>query len=190
MPYIFGKLWHLAIIWAIRKEFQCILQGVRILLAKYTRISPTSENDSYHNMAHISKYFWMLSLLGILKRYIWDDHRYQFWIFVGHVYYNVQIWCQFLCDRKEVWESCTHQLCFEAQLLFIVSLLIASRCLIAEQPLSAPVRLAEYLLSVFVRLESVWLLAEGLLIVGTFHCYSSFAKLVLLENVVDYKYPF
>ena len=47
MPYIFGKLWHLAIIWAIRKAFQCILQGVRILLAKYTRISPTSENESY-----------------------------------------------------------------------------------------------------------------------------------------------
>ena len=46
MPYIFGKLWHLAIIWAIRKAFQCILQGVRILLAKYTRISPTSENES------------------------------------------------------------------------------------------------------------------------------------------------
>ena len=47
MPYIFGKLWHLAIIWPIRKAFQCILQGVRILLAKYTRISPTSENESY-----------------------------------------------------------------------------------------------------------------------------------------------
>ena len=47
MPYIFGKLWHLAIIWAIRKAFQCILQGVRILLAKYTPISPTSENESY-----------------------------------------------------------------------------------------------------------------------------------------------
>ena len=47
MPYIFGKLWHLAIIWAIRKAFQCILQGVRILLANHTRISPTSENDSY-----------------------------------------------------------------------------------------------------------------------------------------------
>ena len=47
MPYIFGKLWHLTIIWAIRKAFQCILQGVRILLAKYTWISPTSENDSY-----------------------------------------------------------------------------------------------------------------------------------------------
>ena len=45
--YIFGKLWHLAIIWAIRKAFQCILQGVRILLAKYTRISPTSDNESY-----------------------------------------------------------------------------------------------------------------------------------------------
>ena len=47
MPYIFGKLWHLAIIWAIRKAFQCILQCVRILLANHTRISPTSENDSY-----------------------------------------------------------------------------------------------------------------------------------------------
>ena len=47
MPYIFGKLWHLAIIWAIRKAFQCILQGVRILLANHTWISPTSENDSY-----------------------------------------------------------------------------------------------------------------------------------------------
>ena len=47
MPYILGKLWHLAIIWAIRKAFQCILQGVRFLLAKYTRISPTSENESY-----------------------------------------------------------------------------------------------------------------------------------------------
>ena len=47
MPYIFGKLWHLAIIWAIRKAFQYILQGVRILLAKYTRFSPTSDNESY-----------------------------------------------------------------------------------------------------------------------------------------------
>ena len=47
MPYIFGKLWHLAIIWAIRKAFQFILQGVRILLANHTRISPTAENDSY-----------------------------------------------------------------------------------------------------------------------------------------------
>ena len=47
MSYRFGKLWHLAIIWTIRKAFQCILQGVRILLAKYTRISPTSENESY-----------------------------------------------------------------------------------------------------------------------------------------------
>ena len=46
MPYIFGKLWHLAIIWAIRKAFQCILQGVRFLLANHTRLSPTSDNDS------------------------------------------------------------------------------------------------------------------------------------------------
>ena len=47
MSYRFGKLWHLATIWAIRKAFQCILQGVRFLLAKHTRLSPTSENDSY-----------------------------------------------------------------------------------------------------------------------------------------------
>ena len=47
MSYIFGKLWHLAIIWAIRKAFQCILQGVRFLLANHTRLSPTSENESY-----------------------------------------------------------------------------------------------------------------------------------------------
>ena len=46
MPYIFGKLWHLAIIWAIRKAFQCILQGVRFLLAKQTRLSGTSDNMS------------------------------------------------------------------------------------------------------------------------------------------------
>jgi len=47
MSYIFGKLWHLAIIWPIRKSFKCILQGVRFLLANHTRLSPTSENDSY-----------------------------------------------------------------------------------------------------------------------------------------------
>ena len=47
MPYIFGKLWHLAIIWAIRKAFQCIPQGVRFLLAKQTRLSGTSDNESY-----------------------------------------------------------------------------------------------------------------------------------------------
>ena len=48
MPYIFGKLWHLAIIWAIRKAFQCILQGARFLLANQTRLFPTSDNESYH----------------------------------------------------------------------------------------------------------------------------------------------
>ena len=56
MPYIFGKLWHLAIIWTIRKAFQCILQGVRILLANHTRISPTSDNDSYI----LSCYCWAI----------------------------------------------------------------------------------------------------------------------------------
>ena len=49
----FGKLWHLAIIWATRKAFQCILQGVRFLLANHTRLSPTSENESYP-LAYIS----------------------------------------------------------------------------------------------------------------------------------------
>ena len=47
MSYIFGKLWHLAIIWAIRKSFQWILQGVKFLLANHTRFSPTSDNDSH-----------------------------------------------------------------------------------------------------------------------------------------------
>ena len=47
MSYIFGMLWHLAIIWAIRKAFQCILQGVRFLLAIHTLLSGTSENESY-----------------------------------------------------------------------------------------------------------------------------------------------
>ena len=47
MSYIFGKLWHLAIIWSIRKSFQCIPQGVRFLLAKQTWLSGTSDNESY-----------------------------------------------------------------------------------------------------------------------------------------------
>ena len=55
MPYIFGKLWHLAIIWAIRKAFQSILQGVRILPANHTRLSPTSDNESYINVL-----FWKI----------------------------------------------------------------------------------------------------------------------------------
>ena len=47
MSYIFGKPWHLAINWAVRKAFQCILQGVIFLLAKQTRLSGTSDNESY-----------------------------------------------------------------------------------------------------------------------------------------------
>ena len=38
MSYIFGKLWHSAIIWPIRKSFQCILQGVRFLLSNHTLV--------------------------------------------------------------------------------------------------------------------------------------------------------
>ena len=55
MSYIFGKLWHLAIIWPIRKSFQCILQGVRFLLAKQTRLSGTSDNESYLDQTSASK---------------------------------------------------------------------------------------------------------------------------------------
>ena len=47
MSYIFGKLWHSAIIWPIRKSFKCILPGVRFLLAKQTRLSGTSDNMSH-----------------------------------------------------------------------------------------------------------------------------------------------
>ena len=35
---------------AEQKAFQCILQGVRFLLANHTRLSPTSENESYPYM--------------------------------------------------------------------------------------------------------------------------------------------
>ena len=58
MSYIFGKLWHLAIIWAIRKAFQCILQCIRFLLANQTRLSPTSDNDSYSSDV---SYTWFVS---------------------------------------------------------------------------------------------------------------------------------
>ena len=66
MPYIFGKLWHLAIIWAIRKAFQCILQGVRILLANHTRISPTSDNESYCCFTNSSEFQDSASFIVIL----------------------------------------------------------------------------------------------------------------------------
>ena len=66
MPYIFWKLWHLAIIWPIMKSFQCILQGVRFLLANQTLLSGTSENESYAQHNEISKHMicfstWKLS---------------------------------------------------------------------------------------------------------------------------------
>ena len=54
MSYIFGKLWHSAIIWPIRKSFQCILQGVRFLLASQTLLSGTSENESYQQKLQVA----------------------------------------------------------------------------------------------------------------------------------------
>ena len=52
MSYFFGKLWHSAIIWPIRKSFQCTLKGVRFLLAIQTRLSGTSDNESYMNSSN------------------------------------------------------------------------------------------------------------------------------------------
>ena len=69
MSYIFGKLWHLAIIWAIRKAFQCILQGVRFLLANQTRLSPTSDNESY-----LPLFFFLVkhvSLFSLSSMFLW-----------------------------------------------------------------------------------------------------------------------
>ena len=85
MPYIFGKLWHLAIIWAIRRAFQCILQGVRILLANHTRISPTSDNDSYpHNEKRICVciIFWSGIISNGPKMQIFGP-KCQFWAKFG-----------------------------------------------------------------------------------------------------------
>ena len=55
------------------QEIQCILQGVRFLLANHTQLSPTSENDSYlvsecllYGLAILGKnpFFLFLILIG------------------------------------------------------------------------------------------------------------------------------
>ena len=69
MPYIFGKLWHLAIIWAIRKAFKCILQAVRFLLANHTRLSPTSDNKSYTNATSFIYSYGFPLVLILIKVY-------------------------------------------------------------------------------------------------------------------------
>ena len=63
MSYIFGKLWHLAIIWPIRSSFQCILQGVRFLLANHSVLSWISETFSYSE--------WLLNLI-MNQSILWD----------------------------------------------------------------------------------------------------------------------
>ena len=77
MPYIFGKLWHLAIIWAIRKSLKSILQGVRFLLANHTRLSPTSENDSYR-LRRVAPWCWMvyLVLMYLMLMYLVLDQNF------------------------------------------------------------------------------------------------------------------
>ena len=69
MSYIFGKLWHSAIIWPIRESFQCILQGVRFLMANQTLLSGTSDNESYHitKAGIILVLPALLALLALLK---------------------------------------------------------------------------------------------------------------------------
>ena len=92
MPYIFGKLWHLAIIWAIRKAFQCILQGVRILLANHTRISPTSENDSYQNekgQPANQRLSWMMNFM---EQWIWLALWHSFILSAYLSIQNLDIW--------------------------------------------------------------------------------------------------
>ena len=81
MPYIFGKLWHLAIIWDIRKAFQCILQGVRFLLANHTRLSPTSDNDSYIDLRLL--YCFLLWLLSFSRK----AHSTLYWLRKGASFY-------------------------------------------------------------------------------------------------------
>ena len=63
MTYIFGKLWHSAINWPIRKSFQCILQSVRFLLANHSQCSGTSETFSnLHSLRSIpGKWFTRLN---------------------------------------------------------------------------------------------------------------------------------
>ena len=64
------KLWNLAIIWPIRKSFQCILQGVRFLLAKQTWLSRTSDNESYLYCIN-TLYTYKLCVSFIVVLYIW-----------------------------------------------------------------------------------------------------------------------
>ena len=70
MPYIFGKLWHLAIIWPIGKPFQCILQGVRFLLANHhSQLSGISETFSYIGLAGSFDVSWWLWCWGCILQY-------------------------------------------------------------------------------------------------------------------------
>ena len=85
MSYIFGKLWHSAIIWPIRKSFQCILQVVRFLLAKQTRLFGTSDNESYTALDRLTG-----TLLGSHRR-CHDDALYpaRFSLLVGICHHDI-----------------------------------------------------------------------------------------------------
>ena len=53
--------------WPIRKSFKCILQGVRLLLANHTLLSPTSENDSYQLWISMQIAFFFLAFMPKLQ---------------------------------------------------------------------------------------------------------------------------
>ena len=86
MSNIVGNLWHLAIIWPIRKWFLCILQGVRFLLADHTLLfgayetfsyqgwwltcgqdfaTPEQSNYRYH-IALLAGFYWILGSLSCI----------------------------------------------------------------------------------------------------------------------------
>ena len=81
MSYIFGKLWHSAIIWPIRKSFKCILQGVRFLLANQTRLSGPSDNElnTIMNVDILIKRISDHQLVAGLQDYEWQTSPMWFW---------------------------------------------------------------------------------------------------------------
>ena len=100
MSYIFGKLWHSAINWPIRKSFQCILQGIRFLLANHTLLSGTSENESYQGRCDgftmIVEMIHMLSSIGsiiFIRKFMksFDDSKIHY-LYIGICNYSWKLY--------------------------------------------------------------------------------------------------
>ena len=97
MSYIFGKLWHSAIIWPIRKSFQSILQGVRFLLANHTLLSGTSENESY-----VASVCWSFQLCeaGIQKHQLLLGFLLKATPFLLTYFPYIVIWVARSCEKN------------------------------------------------------------------------------------------